>query len=338
MSREQQDLNGVSLVIPSYNEELSIVEVVEEYREVLEQLDVPHEIIVVDDGSKDRTAELAMKAGVRVVRHPHNKGVGAARKTGVEAARWEAILMTDGDGTYPAAQVAEMVERLRHADMVVGARIEEAGTLRPVRWIAKFFIRRLACFLTGTHIPDLNSGLRIFRRELALRFFYLLPNGHSWVSTITLCSLTNDRRVDFIPISYRARKGQSTFHPIQDTYQYFLTVVRTVTYFAPLKVFMPFSLFLLLVGGATLAHGVVRGDVYESSMLVTIAGLLSFFFGLLADQNARIRTELEHYRQMQREQGRLLAEKFDQQGNWPNRKDYLPGDAVECPEDADTEL
>jgi glycosyltransferase involved in cell wall biosynthesis len=335
MSREQDDLNGISLVIPSYNEELSIVEVVEEYREALEQVDLPHEIIVVDDGSKDHTAELAMKAGARVVRHPNNKGVGAARKTGVEAARWNAILMTDGDGTYPAAQVAEMVERLQHADMVVGARVEEAGTLRLVRWIAKFFIRRLACFLTGVRIPDLNSGLRIFRRELALRFFYLLPNGHSWVSTITLCALTNDRRVDFIPISYRTRKGKSSFHPIQDTYQYFLTVVRTVTYFAPLKVFMPFSLFLLLVGGVTLVHGVVRGDVYESSMLVTVAGLLSFFFGLLADQNARIRTELEHYRQSQHELSRLLAKKLDQQGDWRNHQNYLPGNAVEYPEDTD---
>jgi len=305
---ENGKIEGISLVIPSYNEELSIVEVVEEYREQLESLGYPYEIIVVDDGSQDRTAELAMQAGARVVRHAHNRGVGAARKTGVKAAAWNVVLMTDGDGTYPADKLPEIVERLQYSDMVVGARVEEKGTMRFLRWLVKRCIRKSACFLTGVDIPDLNSGLRIFYKDLALRFFYLLPNGHSWVSTITLCSLTNDFRVDFVPIQYRRRHGTSKFHPVRDTYQYFLTVVRTVTYFNPLKVFMPISLSMLVVGTVTLIHGVVRGDVYESSMLITLAGLLTFFFGLLADQNARIRVELEHYRQEQQKHSKLLNE------------------------------
>ena len=293
-------VDGISLVIPSYNEELSIIEVVEEYRQQLEKIGYPYEIIVVDDGSRDRTAELAMQAGARVIRHPHNRGVGASRKTGIRASVWNAILMTDGDGTYPADELPAIVEQMQFSDMVVGARVEERGTMRLLRWLVKKCIRTFACFLTGVNIPDLNSGLRLFDKELALRFFYLLPNGHSWVSTITLCMLTNGFQVDFVPIKYRRRHGTSKFHPIRDTYQYFLTVVRTVTYFNPLKVFMPISLLLLMVGVFTLIHGVVRGDVYESSMLVSLAGLLTFFFGLLADQNARIRAELEHYRQEQR--------------------------------------
>jgi glycosyltransferase involved in cell wall biosynthesis len=308
---EEFRIEGISLVIPAYREELAIAGVIEEYRRALEQLGCPYEIIVVDDASPDRTGELAMKAGARVIRHAQNRGGGAARKTGIKAARWDAVLMTDGDGTYPAEALGEIVGRLRYADMVVGARVAEKGTFKPIRWVAKWVIRRLACFLAGTHIPDLNSGLRLVRRELAMRFFYLLPNGHSWVSTITLCALTNDLQVDFVPVNYRPRQGVSSFHPIRDTYNYFLTVVRTVTYFNPLKVFMPASLLLLAVGAATLVHGVARGDVYESSMLVTIAGLLTFFFGLLADQNTRMRTELEHHRQAQQKQERLLAEKLE---------------------------
>ena len=294
-------VDGISLIIPSYNEELSIAEVIAEYQEHLEKCDLPFEIIVVDDGSKDRTAEIALHAGARVIRHRRNRGVGAARKTGVRDAKWNAILMTDGDGTYPADQVPEMVKHLQYSDMVIGARGEEQGTFRLLRWAVKRCIRKFACYLAGSEIPDLNSGLRIFYKDLALRFFYLLPDGHSWVSTITLCSLTNGFRVDFIPIEYRRRIGKSKFHPVRDTYQYFLTVVRTVTYFSPLRVFMPASLVMLVIGAATLVHGVARGDIYESSMLVTMAGLITFFFGLLADQNARIRTELEHYRSEQRE-------------------------------------
>lgn len=306
----EKKIEGISLVIPGYQEELAIAGVIEEYRQALERLGYPYEIIVVDDASTDRTGELAMKAGARVIRHARNQGGGAARKTGIKAARWNAVLMTDGDGTYPADALPEMVERLRYAEMVVGARIAEKGTLKPIRWLAKWAIRRCACFLAGVNIPDLNSGLRLLHRDLALRFFYLLPNGHSWVSTITLCALTNNLRVDFVPVSYRPRQGVSSFHPIRDTYQYFLTVVRTVTYFNPLKVFMPVSLLLLAAGAATLTHGVIRGDVYESSMLVSIAGMLTFFFGLLADQNARMRTELEHHRQIQQEQQRLLAQRL----------------------------
>ena len=208
-----RELTGVSLVIPSYNEELSIADVIVEYRAHLERCDCPFEIIVVDDDSKDRTAELAMKAGARVIRHPQNLGVGAARKTGIRAAKWNAILMTDGDGTYPAERVPEMVEHLQYSDIVFGTRGEERGRFRFLRWMVKRGIYRFTCYL------------------------------------------------------------------------------------APLQAFMPKSLLLLGIGAATLTHGVVRGDIYETSMLVTIAGLFTFFFGLPADQNGRIRSELEYYRQ-----------------------------------------
>lgn len=308
---EPRAMDGISLVIPGYGEELAIVGVIEEYRRELERLGHPFEIIVVDDGSKDRTAELAAQAGARVIRHARNRGGGAARSTGILAARYDAVLITDGDGTYPPDGVPEMVERFWTADMVVGARVREKGTLRPLRWLVKWMIRRFACFLAGAHIPDLNSGLRLVRRQMALRFSYLLPNGHSWVSTITLCALTNGLRVEFVPVPYRPRQGVSTFHPVRDTYQYFLTVVRTVTYFNPLKVFMPASLSMLAVGAATLVHGVWRGDVYESSMLVSLCGLLTFFFGLLADQNARMRTELEHHRLAPQEHRRRAPEEAD---------------------------
>ena len=209
----------VSIAIPVYNEQKALGAVLQEVIDVLAPLDISYEIIVVDDGSSDDSCEVCRSfSQVRLVRHETNRGTGAARTSGVRAARGELVIMTDADGTYPAAAIPQMIEELETCDMVVGARQREMGTFKLLRSATKEFIRRLACYLTRTQIPDLNSGLRGMKRELVLRYLHILPTTHSWVSTITMAFLSDGLVVRWIPISYHKRIGRSTFHPITDTY------------------------------------------------------------------------------------------------------------------------
>ena len=239
----------VSVVIPAYNEEAAIGEDLATVRRALDGCGARYEIIVVDDGSTDRTGAIATACdGVRVIRHTCNRGTGAARTTGIRAARGDVIVMTDADGTYPNQDIPRLLAALSDADMAVGARRQEAGTVPWLRAPTKWFIRMLAQFLAGTRIPDLNSGFRAFKREIALRYLNILPNTHSWVSTITLAFLSDGYTVAYVPIDYYPRKGRSSFHPISDTYNYITLVVRSIMYFNPLKVFLPLTGLLLLVG------------------------------------------------------------------------------------------
>jgi glycosyltransferase involved in cell wall biosynthesis len=186
---------------------------------------------------------------VQLIQHPRNRGTGAARTTGLKAARGDVIVMTDADGTYPTHEMPRLIELVQDGySLAIGARRREAGTMRWLRTPAKWFIRQLASYLTATRIPDLNSGLRAFDRETAMRYLHLLPTTHSWVSTITIALLSDGNAVTWHPIDYFPRRGRSTFHPLTDTYNYISLVVRSVTYFNPLKVFLPMSL-LFLVGG-----------------------------------------------------------------------------------------
>jgi len=276
----------ISIVIPVYNEEAAIAADLDTIRETMDTAGYAYEIIVVNDGSTDRTAEIvASGPWVRVVAHPQNRGTGAARTSGMRAASGQVIVMTDGDGTYPNRDIPRMLQELEEADMVIGARTKEEGTLRILRTPAKQFIRRLACFLTETEIPDLNSGMRAFRRDIALRYLNILPNTHSWVSTITIAFLSDGYSVHFLPIDYYKRVGKSTFHPLRDTYNYLALVVRTVMYFYPLKVFLPLSLGLLTFGGLKLVRDLIvfNWHVATSTVLILLTAVQIGAIGLLAD-------------------------------------------------------
>ncbi len=178
-----------------------------------------------------------------------------------------------------------LIEQVRAgSDMSVGARRREKGTLRWLRTPTKEFIRRLASFMVGTPIPDLNSGLRAFRKEVALRFLGILPNTHSWVSTITLAMLANGYRVSYVPIDYFPRIGKSSFHPVRDTYNYLSLVFRSLTYFNPLKVFLPVSFLMFLLGLLKLTYdNFVLRDIRESDVLLMIVAVLIAMLGMLAD-------------------------------------------------------
>lgn len=286
-------MKGVSIILPAFNEQEAIGEVIDQINNVMGKTPYQYEIIVVDDGSGDNTSSIAQEKGARLIQHQYNKGVGAARKTGIRHAKWDIVVMSDADGTYPVSEIPNMLQYMDEYDMVIGARKKEAGKMPILRSLAKESIRRLACFLTKTRIPDLNSGLRVFKKDLAMDYHYLLPNGHSWVSTITLAFLTDEHLVKFIPIDYFPRKGKSTFHPIRDTYDYILTVVRTVTYFEPLRFFTPISLFLIVVGLIFLIHGLLIRNVNDMAVLTVLVGLIVFLIGLISDQNSRIRRELQ---------------------------------------------
>ncbi|HBY95034.1 MAG TPA: hypothetical protein DEP84_13925 [Chloroflexi bacterium] len=193
--------------------------------------------------------------------------------------------MSDADGTYPSRDLPRLIEAILHgADMAVGARTVEAGTMRPLRTFAKESIRRLAGYMTASEIPDLNSGFRAVRRDVALRFLPVLPTTHSWVSTITLALLTNGYRVDYLPIAYFPRVGHSSFHPIRDTYNYLSLVVRTVTYFNPLKVFLPVSLLLFLIGLSKGTYDLIFNLRFrESDVVLVVVAVLIGMMGILAD-------------------------------------------------------
>ncbi|MCU0611171.1 MAG: glycosyltransferase family 2 protein [Candidatus Eisenbacteria bacterium] len=285
MNGERWMPDGVSIMIPAFNEEDGIGPTIEAVQQAFLRIDLPGEIIVVDDGSTDGTVERAARyEGVRIVRHKENRGVGIARNTGILEARYQAVGMLDADGTYPADSIPALVEGLGEYHMTVGARVGRKVARDWARMVPKWLILKLACYISGQRIPDLNSGLRLFRRDSALRFFNILPKGHSWVSTITLAMLSNGMAVKFVPVDYYKRIGRSTFHPLRDTYNYIMVIIRTVMYFDPLKVFFPAGLLLLLAGIAKLVFDLVRfNDIKESDVILIVTALLVLFQGLLAD-------------------------------------------------------
>jgi glycosyltransferase involved in cell wall biosynthesis len=261
-------------------------------RETLESLAVPFEIIVVNDGSSDRTGALAAATGVKVIDHPTNRGYGASLKSGIRASRHAWLAITDADGTYPIEDLARLVRECGSHDMVVGSRTGEHVKIPFLRRPAKWFINKLANYLSGYRIPDLNSGLRIFKREIAERFFHLFPEGFSFTTTITVASLSSGYQVKFLPINYFKRVGSSSISPIRDFLGFTLLVVRLVTYFKPLNVFLPSAMVLFVVGFAKAMVDLWRTNAFGvGSALVMLTAIQLAFMGLLADLILR-RTKL----------------------------------------------
>jgi glycosyltransferase involved in cell wall biosynthesis len=287
-----EGVSGLTVLIPAYNEEGGIATVVDWIRRALEPAGLDYEILVVDDGSVDRTAEIAAESGVRVLSHGGNRGYGEALKTGIQHAAHEWIAIIDADGSYPAEQIPELTRHLARADMVVGARTREGAAIPLIRRPAKKFLTWLASYLTGTKIPDLNSGLRIFRRRLALEFLHLLPSGFSFTTTITMCALNNGYVVQYVPIDYLPRTGSSKIRPLQDTLNFLLLILRMTLLFHPLKIFLPLGLFFFLTALITWGVGVfVAGRLFDNFILFQAElGTIAVMIGLLADLiNVRLR-------------------------------------------------
>jgi glycosyltransferase involved in cell wall biosynthesis len=248
--------------------------------------DYSYEIIAVDDGSTDASAEiLDQTPGIRFLHFAENRGSGSVRKYGTMAARGRVVVWTDVDMTYPNDRIPQLVAELEGVDQVVGARTSEQGTVKFLRRPAKWFVRTLASYLTRVKIPDLNSGFRAFRREVALQFLYLLPAGFSCVTTLTMTFLSNGYSVKYVPIDYAPRAGDSKFHWWRDTRLYLLQVVRLVLLYSPLKVFMPPTLTLFLIGAGKLVFDLFDKDFRVGTNTLVVLGLAVSLgvLGLIAD-------------------------------------------------------
>ena len=278
---------STSIVIPAYNEAASVDSLVRE----LAAAGSWHEIIVVDDGSTDDTAERARTAGAKVVRHPYNKGNGAAVKTGIRQASGEFVLIIDGDGQHRPGDAPRLVSKLDAYELVVGARSTVTqATLG--RRMGNRLLNLLASYLTQRQIPDLTSGFRTARRGHFLEFFHLLPNGFSTPTTTTLAFIKAGYSIAFEPTEARARLGTSKIKLASDGFKFFLILLRVITIFSPLRIFVPLSAASLALGSGYGLWGVATDSrIPNGAVLLIVLGVLVFLIGLVSDQISTLRFE-----------------------------------------------
>lgn len=271
--------NSISIIIPAYNEEKCIGQVIDGIREKL--TDIAYELIVVDDGSTDKTGNIARSKSATIFLHPENRGYGAAIKTGVTHAQSDWILILDADGTYPVNAIPELLKYIDQYDMVVGAR----KSIPLSRRLAKWILAKLANYLAETKIPDLNSGLRIIRKDLISKFWSILPNGFSFTTTITLSLLCNGYFVKYIPIEYHDRVGKSKIQPVKHTWDFLVLILRTIIFFNPLRFFLPASIILILIGLFIGFYSkLVLGNLMDvSTITCVVTGVEIAILGFLAD-------------------------------------------------------
>jgi hypothetical protein len=316
------DRLSTSIIIPAFNEEASIARQIEDICIVLNRYEVTFEIIVIDDASDDRTVAEALSVGARILQHQYNRGYGAALKTGIMAAKHDAIIIIDADGTYPADQIPQLLTKLEGADMVVGARIGDEVNIPWKRRPAKGFLRWLASYISEQNIPDLNSGLRAFRRDCAQQYFSILPNRFSFTTTITMALLADDYLVVYHPINYYPRTGKSKIQP-RHFMDFVVLVLRMSMMFQPLKVFVPLS---FACGGLGLLKAIydtvtlfMRAPTFSwsllyqpalstSAVLLLLVGLQFLLIGMVAD--GVVRRLAQHYRPLVTSQSVLQDQDF----------------------------
>jgi glycosyltransferase involved in cell wall biosynthesis len=289
----------VSIILPCFNEEGHVMAEVARICAAMDASGYGYELLAFDDASTDQTLARLYEAAARfprleVVPFHRNGGSGTVRRIGTQRARGEIVVWTDADMTYPNERIPELVQLLEKdpgLDQVVGARTSEQGTHKLLRVPAKWLIRKLAEVLTNARIPDLNSGLRAFRREVARPYLRLLPPGFSCVTTITVAFLANQHDVRYVPIEYAKRSGTSKFRFVKDAYRYILQVLRMVMYFNPLKVLMPVALFLLGLGIVKGAYDMAVHPLLfaVNTVLIFVTGVLIASLALLADLIVRSR-------------------------------------------------
>lgn len=289
----------VTIVLPCFNEGAHVLKEIDRITAAMNSSEFTYELLCIDDASTDNTLEVLEQAArdfanLRIMPFRRNGGSGTARRIGTQQAHGEIVVWTDADMTYENERIPELVRILRDDasyDQVVGARTTEEGTHKWARVPAKWLIRNIAQWLTKTKIPDLNSGLRAFRREVSLPYLRLLPAGFSCVTTITIAFLSNQHDIKYVETSYAKRAGVSKFHFVNDAYRYILQVLRMVMYFDPLKVLMPPALWMILIGFVKGVVDMVRHPFYfpASTVLLIVSGMMIASLALLSDLVVRSR-------------------------------------------------
>ncbi|MBP8179286.1 MAG: glycosyltransferase family 2 protein [Spirochaetes bacterium] len=286
--------SGLTIIVPVYNEISAIEHSINHLKEIKKKCkNFDMEIIIVNDGSTDGTEKILERMSndkdIKIITHPENKGYGAALKTGIHASKHQYVAITDADGTYPDERIPEFFEIVINEglDMLVGARVGESVHIPFIRKLPKWVINKMANYMVGTKIPDLNSGMRIMKKDVVKKYFKILPDGFSFTSTITLAMLSNGCHVKYIPINYNHRKGKSKIRPFYDTLNFFRLIIRTVMFFDPLKIFLPIS--LPLFGGGiilTILQAILYQNIHTISVLLTLSGLNILTVGMIAEMIA----------------------------------------------------
>jgi glycosyltransferase involved in cell wall biosynthesis len=289
----------VTVVLPCFNEQDHVLLEIARITEALDASEFSYELLVIDDASTDNTLEVLQKAQenypqMRLEPFQRNGGTGTARRIGTQIAHGEIVVWTDADMSYPNERIPEMVRYLKEnprIDQVVGARTSEEGSHKLLRVPAKWVIRKIAERLINQKIPDLNSGMRAMRREVALPYLRLLPPGFSCVTTITMAFLANQHDLYYMPIAYSKRAGKSKFKFIKDAYRYILQVLRMVMYFNPIKVLLPPALWLIGIGVVKAVYDLIAHPfkIAENTILLFLTGLIIASLALLADLIVRSR-------------------------------------------------
>ncbi len=289
MESASRDTLDLSVIIPAYGEEAVIGSVVKRIHQTISALGLQYEVLVIDDGSQDGTAGAAREAGARTISHPYNMGNGAAVKTGIRNAYGRALVFMDGDGQHSPEDIPLFWESLKAYDMVVGARTKETEASLH-RNIANTIYNWLASYVCGRKIPDLTSGFRGIRAHIAREFLSLLPNTFSYPTTITLAVVRSGYSLAYVPIKVLRRMGKSKIKLLRDGMRFLVIILKITTLFSPLKIFLPASLFVFLLGfGYGLFKVIALGQNYgpTSAMLMTIAGVV-FLLGLVSEQIAQM--------------------------------------------------
>jgi glycosyltransferase involved in cell wall biosynthesis len=275
----------VTVLLPAFNEEANIGDTIKKIKE----LHPDFEILVVDDGSTDNTVKIAMEAGANVWPHPYNIGNGAAIKTGLRCASGDWVVMMDADGQHDPADIARLLEHRNAYDMVVGARGKKSdGSLH--RNLANWFYNRFASYVTKVKILDLTSGFRMVKRDVARKFLYLLPNGFSYPTTITMAYLRSGRTVKYLPITTTKRKGKSKIKLLEDGTRFVLIISRVAVLYSPFRIFMPMSIIMFYLGLLYYLYTFFTdGRFTNMAALLISTSVIVFLMGLVSEQISQMR-------------------------------------------------